>query len=242
MKLSVIIPCYNEHATILKVIEKVVRLKIPLEKEIIVVNDGSNDGTTELLKKKSWSPDFPVLTIFHGKNRGKGDAVATGVQTATGDFLIVQDADIELNPDEYPALLQPIINGQTQVVFGSRHRMGYPKMYFHTRLGNCIVNLFTNLLFAVKLSDVSCGYKILPVALYRQLNLKCRRFDFCTEITAKLLINKIKIVEIPVDYTPRTYAQGKKIHWNDGFMALKTLFVNRFSPANPRINSNTDLK
>jgi glycosyltransferase involved in cell wall biosynthesis len=233
MKLSVIIPCYNERDTILQVVEKIAQLEIPAEMEIIVVDDGSDDGSAELLKHIP-SARLPVTIISHEKNLGKGEAVATGARAARGEFLIVQDADFELNPRDYPRLLKPIINNQARVVFGSRRKMGYPKMYFHSRLGNHIVNLFTNLLFAARISDVSCGYKILPLALYRQLKLKCRRFEFCTEITAKLLLNKIDITEVAVNYTPRTYTQGKKVQWRDGFKALKTLFLIRFSRPNRR--------
>lgn len=228
MKLSIIIPCYNEKDTILKVIDRIAQLEIPLETEIIVVDDGSDDGTADLLKHIP-SPKCPVTIITHEKNMGKGEAVATGARAANGDFMIIQDADFELNPREYPKLLKPIITGQAKVVFGSRRDKGYPKMYVHTRLGNCIVNIFTNMLFAARISDVSCGYKILPVTLYHQLRLKRRRFEFCTEITAKLLLNKIAITEVPVDYTPRTHAQGKKVHWRDGFKALKTIFIIRLS-------------
>lgn len=227
MKLSIIIPCYNERSTILEVINKVQNLTLPVEKEVIVICDGSSDGTAELLKNFSRSEGQKIKIIYHEKNMGKGRAIISGVKIAAGNYLIIQDADFELDPNDYCSLLKPILKRESEVVFGSRRKKGYKKMYFHSKLANYIVTWLANILYGSRLTDISCGYKLLPVPLFRNLGLKCRGFEFCTEITAKLLCKKYNIYEVPVEYYPRTYAQGKKILWKDGFFAIKTLLINR---------------
>ncbi|OGS44958.1 MAG: hypothetical protein A2539_04585 [Elusimicrobia bacterium RIFOXYD2_FULL_34_15] len=223
-KLSIIIPCYNEEDTILQVVDKIKHVPLNLEKEIIIVCDGSSDGTKELLQKHFPLQDKNIKTVFHEKNMGKGKAVKTGIEVATGDYLIVQDADLELNPDDYIALLQPIQSGNATVVFGSRKAKGFKKLYFHSVFANFVVTFLTNFLYGSKLTDQACGYKILPVSLFKSLDLESFGFEFCSELTAKILRTKKYIIsEVDVDYFPRTYKQGKKISWKDGFIAIWTL-------------------
>lgn len=222
--ISVIIPVYNERDTILEIIRRVRAETTP--KEIIVVDDGSTDGTRELLAKVGGSD---VQVILQERNRGKGAAIRRGLAAARGDLVIVQDADLELNPEDYAALLVPLRAGAAQVVYGARfllpqNREGYR---FISWLGNTLVTGWTNLLFGSRLTDEATGYKVMPLALLRALNLECDGFDFCAEVTAKLLRRGILIHEVPVRFNPRTYVEGKKIGWRDGLLTLWVLLKYR---------------
>jgi len=225
MKLSIIIPCYNEKGTILDVLGKVGAAPLPpgVGREIVVVCDGSTDGTRELLEKNYGSGVPGVKVLYHETNYGKGRAVQTGAAAATGDYLVVQDADLELTPADYPALLRPVIEDKAEVVFGSRAKFGFSKMYAHSRFANRVITGVTNLLYGSRLSDQACGYKLLSMSAFRSITLDRSGFEFCSEITAKLLKRGYAIQEVPVEYFPRSYSQGKKVNWRDGFRALWTL-------------------
>lgn len=228
MKLSIVIPCYNEKNTILQIINKINSLDLPVEKEIIIICDGSTDGTDELLKQTFGSSNEKIKLIFHEKNSGKGAAIRTGVKAASGDYMIVQDADLELEPNDYNSLLKSILKDTSVIVYGSRKKKGFKKMYFHSRFANNVVTGLTNILYGSKLTDQACGYKLLPVKLFNLLNIESAGFELCSELTAKILRKKYRITEVDVEYYPRTYKEGKKIRWKDGFIAIWTLLKYKF--------------
>jgi glycosyltransferase involved in cell wall biosynthesis len=226
MKLSVIIPAYNEEATIYNILLKVsmVDLIQGVEKELVVVNDCSKDGTeAELFRFRSEHPDIAINYQKHEINRGKGAALRTGIQSATGDFVIVQDADLEYDPREFNILLQPILEGFADVVYGSRFAGGRPHrvlFFFHT-IGNRLLTYLSNLLTNVNLSDMETCYKLFKSDVIKSIKLKENRFGFEPEVTAKVSrIPNIRIYEVGISYYGRTYAEGKKINWKDGFRAL----------------------
>lgn len=225
MKLSVIMPAYNEAATIQKVVARV--LESPFEKELIIVDDGSTDGTREILRKIQ---DPRVNVIEHDRNRGKGAALRTGFAKARGDILIIQDADLEYHPRDFGVLIQPIVDGDADVVYGSRFLGGpHRVIYIWHYLGNWLINVTCNLLYNINLSDLETGYKAFTPAVLRKLNLKTNSFAFEVEFTAKVIRAKFRIFETPVSYAGRTYAEGKKIGWRDGVIALLALVRFRFS-------------
>ncbi len=223
MKLSIVIPVYNEKETIEKVLERV--RAVPLEKEIIFVDDCSKDGSREILK--SFQGDN-IRTVFHEKNQGKGAALRTGFQYVTGDVVVVQDADLEYDPNELLKLIEPIRNGQADVVYGSRFSGKAEKMSFSHWLGNKVLTVATNVLFGTRLTDMETCYKMMRTPVIKSLKLRANRFDFDPEITAKLLKSGKKIREIPISYKGRDWDAGKKITWKDGFSALWSLFKYRF--------------
>lgn len=240
MKLSVIIPVYNEAKTIAEIIRRVqaVPLRVTigygdldgqvveLEREIIVVDDGSTDGTREVLRDLADKPD---VIVFHEKNQGKGAAVRTGLTHATGDIIVIQDADLEYDPRDYPTLLQPILEGRSQVVYGSRFRGGPTKtMFFWHMVGNRILTLITNILFDTILTDMETGYKMFTREVARRLRLTEKGWGFDPEITAQILRKGYRIYEVPISYTGREFSEGKKITWKDAFTVLKTLIRCRF--------------
>lgn len=226
MLLSVIIPVFNEKSTVAEVIDKVSGIDLPLDKEIIVVDDGSNDGTAEILKlshnKMTHLYSSPV-------NVGKGAAVRIGLSLVKGDIILIQDADLELDPNEYLQLIQPILDGQSSVVYGSRFLKSNDKVPFIRRAANYILTLLTNILFGSRLTDMGTAYKVFSQDVASQLNLRANRFDIDPEITAQICKLKIKIVEVPISYNPRTVLEGKKINWRDGIKAIITLFRYRLN-------------
>jgi glycosyltransferase involved in cell wall biosynthesis len=229
MKLSVIIPVYNEKATIRKVIQVV--NDVDVDKEVIVVDDGSNDGTRELLVGLSLDG---TKKCFHSKNRGKGAAIRTGLEKVTGDIVIIQDADLEYDPREYPRLIRPILEGKAQVVYGSR-LLGLPPwgkvkyhFYYPFAIGVKLLNLLTRLLYGTRITDEATCYKVFKTEVIRNIQLKCERFEFCPEITAKVCKKGYKIHEVPISYMGRTFREGKKISWKDGIEAIYTLIKYRF--------------
>lgn len=226
MKLSVIIPAFNEQATIYNILQRVsaVELIQGVEKELVVVNDCSKDDTeAELFHFQRENPEININYQKHTVNKGKGAALRKGIQSATGDFIIVQDADLEYDPREFNILLQPILDGFADVVYGSRFAGGKPHrvlFFFHT-IGNRFLTFLSNLLTNVNLSDMETCYKLFKADIIKSINLKENRFGFEPEITAKISrLPNIRIYEVGISYYGRTYAEGKKINWRDGFRAL----------------------
>ena len=224
MKLSVLIPVYNEMENIREILSRVRATK--LAKEIIVVDDGSSDGTREVLKKLDGR--HKVRVILHEKNLGKGAAVATGLREARGDVVLIQDADLEYNPRDYPALLQPIEEGLADVVYGSRFLGGPHRvtMFWHL-VANRLLTLLTNILYNTILTDMETGYKVFRRKIVENMTLRAKRFDFEPEFTAKVLKRHYRIFEVPISFNPRDYSQGKKIKLKDAFQAVWTLLKYR---------------
>ncbi len=226
--LSIIIPVYNEKKTIQALIEKVRKADVlGLKKEIILVDDGSQDGTCDILKKINNAKVF-----FHEQNKGKGAAVRTGLQHARGDIVLIQDADLEYDPSDYKALLEPLITKKTDVVYGSRFAQSkiFPKnMYYAHCLGNMILTHMTNMLYSANLSDMETCYKVMRKEAVTGLQLNSMRYDIEPELTAKLLKKGFSIQEVPIQFNPRSFEEGKKINWKDGVVALWTLIKYRFS-------------
>jgi glycosyltransferase involved in cell wall biosynthesis len=219
MKVSVVIPCFNERDTIEQVVNSV--RNSPVQNiEIIVVDDGSTDGTIDLLKEKVVGVADQI--IYQPANRGKGAALRTGFAAATGDILLVQDADLEYSPSDYPALLQPIFSGNADVVFGSRFLGGRPHrvLYFWHMVGNRFLTLLSNMLTNLNLTDLESCYKVFRAPLLKNLNLREQGFGFEPEITAKLAKTRCRIYEVGISYSGRTYEEGKKVNWKDGFRAI----------------------
>ena len=229
MKLSIIIPAYNEEKTILKVISKVKNQKLDkIKKEIIIVDDFSKDSTGKILsglKKKD------IKIFFHEKNQGKGAAIRTGLRHATGDVILIQDADLEYDPKEYPKLLKPIMDGKAKVVYGTRmpYIISHLKdMYMPHVFGNRFLSYITNMIYFSNLTDMETGYKVFRREVIKNMRLRATRFDFEPEITAKIIKRRYKIHEVPIEFKARTFAQGKKITWRDGLKATYYLLKYRF--------------
>ena len=225
MKLSVIIPAYNEEKTIKEIINKVKKQSIPnMTKEIIVIDDGSTDLTNAILSRISG-----IKLIKHSVNRGKGAAIRTGLEKASGDIVLVQDADLELDPSDYPALMEPFIKKNASVVYGSRI-LGNKKAdkIWSYYFGGRLVTFFANLIYGINITDEPIGYKAFKTEVIKNLNLECERFEFCPEVTAKIALSKIPIHEVPVKYYPRTTLEGKKLRVKDGVEAVWTLIKYRF--------------
>jgi glycosyltransferase involved in cell wall biosynthesis len=226
MRLSVVIPVFNEAATIGPILSQVAATG--LADEILVVDDGSTDGTRAQLEQLA--PRHPaVRVILQPRNMGKGAAVRTGIGAARGDMILIQDADLEYDPREYPALLQPIEEGRAEVVYGSRFLGGARRttMFWHM-IANKLLTLMTNVLYNSILSDMETGYKVFRREVIQSIPLRCRRFDFEPEVTAKLLKRRVRIFEVPITFNPREYSEGKKIGLKDAFAAVWTLLKYRF--------------
>jgi glycosyltransferase involved in cell wall biosynthesis len=218
MKLSVVIPVYNEAATISQLIERV--RAVGLDTEIIVVDDCSTDGTGDVLKKLVDAPD--LVRLFHPVNRGKGAALRTGFSAATGDVVVVQDADLEYDPSEYPKLLQPILDGRADVVYGSRFIGGecHRVLYFWHSVGNQFLTLLSNAVTNLNLTDMETCYKMFRREIIQSIQLQEDRFGFEPEITGKIAQRRCRLYEVGISYSGRTYEEGKKIGWRDGFRAI----------------------
>jgi dolichol-phosphate mannosyltransferase len=225
MKLSVIIPVYNERDTILKIVRKV--KAVDLEKEILIVDDGSTDGTREELK--SLDKDREISIFYHDQNRGKGSAIRTALYHVQGDLVIVQDADLEYDPQDYVKLVRPIMEGKTKVVYGSRYLSKENILPFTKfKIGVLFLNWLVKVLYGFHITDEATCYKVFKAELLKSLSLKCKKFEFCPEVTAKILKRGHKIIEIPIGYRYRTVEEGKKIGWKDGLSAVITLIRYRF--------------
>jgi glycosyltransferase involved in cell wall biosynthesis len=219
MKLSVLMPAYNEAGTIEEVVDRV--LATPHDKEVIVVDDGSTDGTREIIQRLASQRDIHAL--FHDRNQGKGAAVRTALEAASGDVVVTQDCDLEYNPSEYDALLAPIERGEADVVFGSRTFGSHITYSFWYVMGNKLVTLATNVIFNCYISDMETGYKVMRTNLARRLRLKARGFELEPEVTGSLLNLGYRIYEVPISYRARSRDEGKKLTWVDGVMAIVML-------------------
>ncbi len=224
--LSILIPCYNEEQTIANVLEAID--KVPLEalgvgKEIIVVDDGSTDKTWQILQE--CAKKYPIKTLRHEKNAGKGSAIRSSIRLITGDIVLIQDADMEYSPDDYPLILKPFLDGSAHVVYGSRflairHPKGMKPLFYW---GNRWLTFLANFLYGANITDEATCYKAFRAPILKSMTLECKEFEFCPEVTAKLSLQKVKIVEVPVRYLARTALMGKKISWKDAWQATLTL-------------------
>lgn len=234
MKLSIIVPVYNEEKTVDEILNRIFFVKLPasVKKEIIVVDDGSTDDTSK--KIATWK-EKKIIYIRHNINRGKGAAVKIGISNSSGDLLIIQDADLEYDPRYYPTLLKPFLESNAKVVFGSR-LIDYPlKLWGKQKtvlpshlIANKVLTFLTNLLYGSSLTDMETGFKLFKKSILNKISIKSNKFDFEPEITAKILKLNIPIIEIPIVVSPRTYQEGKKISWTDGFSAVWTLIKYKF--------------
>lgn len=220
MKISVIIPVYNEVRYIKDVIERVER--VALDKEIIVVDDGSTDGSAEVIE----GLNLPNLKkVFHEKNLGKGSALHSGFRFVEGDIVIIQDADLEYDPNDYEKLIEPIVDGRADVTFGSRFLGGpHRVLYFWHYVGNHILTIFTNIMNNINLTDMETGYKAFRADLLKEIDFKSKRFGFEPEFTARMAAKRCRIYEVPISYSGREYSEGKKITWRDGISAIFHIF------------------
>jgi glycosyltransferase involved in cell wall biosynthesis len=230
MKLSVVVPVYNEENSIAMVIDAIKKVNLNIEKEIIVVDDGSKDGTWRILNSIK-EADSAIKIFRHEKNRGKGAALKTGFNNVTGDIVIIQDADLEYDPREYANLLSPIIDYNADVVYGSRLSGGRPVrvyMFWH-KVGNNFLTFLTDLLYNTTITDMETGYKVFKREVIKDINIKSKDFTVEAELTAKILKkNKYKVYEVPISYYGRSYAEGKKIRWYHGISAIWALLKYKF--------------
>lgn len=226
MKLSIVIPVYNEKNTVLKIIQQVQDVKLEMEKEIILIDDGSTDGTRDILEHL----EYPNVKVkLHEENQGKGAALRTGFALATGDFVIIQDADLEYDPREYPVLLTPLLDGRADAVYGSRFLGGPHRVFFFWHyIGNKMLTTFSNVLSNLNLTDMETCYKVFRKEILDKLTLKSNRFGIEPEITLKLAKQKCRIYEVPISYSGRDYTEGKKIGWKDGVAAIFHLIRFKF--------------
>jgi len=230
MKLSVVIPVYNEAATLRELLDSVAAVDAGIEKELVIVDDCSTDGTRDVLK--AISAEHPAWRVlFHEVNRGKGAALRTGFGAATGDVVLIQDADLEYDPREYPLLLKPILERHADVVYGSRFLGGGPHRvcFFWHSVGNKVLTLFSNMMTNLNLTDMEVCYKVFRREVLAGITLREERFGFEVEITAKIARGRWRIYEVPVSYYGRSYEEGKKITWRDGFRALWCILKYRFA-------------
>lgn len=231
MRLSVVIPVYNEVATLREIVARVLAAPVDLEKELILVDDGSSDGTLDLYELiQQAHPGRPIKVLRHEKNQGKGAALRTGFREATGDIILVQDADLEYAPADYPRLLEPILQGRADVVYGSRFVGGqaHRVLLFWHMLGNRFLTLLSNALTNLNLTDMESCYKVFRAEVLKRITLRSNRFEFEPEITAKVARGGWRVYEVGISYAGRDYAEGKKITWRDGLKAIAAIVRYRF--------------
>lgn len=239
LKVSVLVPVYNELHTVERVIERV--RSIDVQTQIILVDDCSQDGTRDLLRKMAERDEEDLTILFHETNRGKGAAIRTALAAANGDVTIVQDADMEYDPVEYPALLAPIEHGVADVVYGSRFLGGpHRVLFFWHQLGNQFLTLLSNVLTNLNLTDMETGYKAFRTDLLKQMRLTADRFGFEPEVTARVAQMRCRLYEVPISYWGRDYSAGKKITWRDGFAALWFIFKFNVTDRMPPVTSSPD--
>jgi len=227
MRLSIVIPVFNERATLPVLLESVAC--VSLDKEILIVDDGSTDGTREYLKDMAQNPGEGVRVLFHDRNRGKGAALRTGFREVAGDIVIIQDADLEYDPQDYPALLKPILDGRADVVYGSRFLGGpHRVLFFWHYVGNKILTLISNMLTNLNLSDMETCYKVFRSEVIKNLTFTSDGFAIEAEMTVKIARAGYRVYETPISYSGRDYSEGKKITWKDGFPTLWALVKHRF--------------
>ncbi|MDQ4070636.1 MAG: glycosyltransferase family 2 protein [Actinomycetota bacterium] len=218
--LSVIVPVYNERNTVAEVLRRLRRVELPVDLEVIVVDDGSTDGTSQIL---SALEDSTVQVVWHAANRGKGAAIRTALEHARGELVLIQDADLEYDPEDWPRLLRPVLRNRAQVVYGSRFSGEGGSMPASDWVGHRFLSLATNLLYNTSLSDMECGYKLFTRKVLDDITIESDRFDFEPEITAKVLRRGYQIYEVPISYSGRPASEGRKFDWRDGVRALGTL-------------------
>jgi glycosyltransferase involved in cell wall biosynthesis len=226
VKLSVIVPVYNERNLIVKSVINLLETDLGVEREVIIVDDGSTDGTREIIEKEL--EPLVEKVIYLPKNRGKGAAMRAGFAMATGDYVIPHDADTEYDPEDIPRLLEPALKGRAEVVYGSRFTGPHRNMFYFHWIGNRFLTFVTNLLYNTTLSDMETCYKLIKRSLLEGIKIRSNRFGIEPELTAKLLKRRVRIYELPISYYGREFEEGKKITWRDGFSALWTLIKYRF--------------
>jgi glycosyltransferase involved in cell wall biosynthesis len=239
MLLSIIMPCYNEEQFLEEIVRRVQAVDLgELERELVLVDDCSTDRTAEIAGRLEGTTgnhpqakpfDRPIRLLGHAVNQGKGAALRTGFAAAAGDLILIQDADLEYDPEDYPKLLKPVFRGKAEVVYGSRFTGERRNMFFHHWVGNRFLTLVTNLLYNTTLSDMETCYKLFTARALSGITIRSDRFNFEPEITAKILKKGIRIYEVPISYTGREYEEGKKITWRDGLAALAALVKYRFT-------------
>jgi dolichol-phosphate hexosyltransferase len=231
MKLSILMPVYNEAETVDSAVQRVLSVEYPCEVELVLVDDGSRDGTAEVLA----SLDDPrLIQRRHPRKRGKGAAIRTAAEAATGDYMIICDADLEYSPDEIPSLLNPMLHAKAEVVYGTRTFGSHTAYSFWYVMGNKVVTMFANVLYNTYISDLETCFKLMPLALYRSLDVKSAGFGLEAEVTAKLLRSGHRPYEVPISYTARSREAGKKLTWRDGVQALWILLRLRVGPGGAR--------
>jgi glycosyltransferase involved in cell wall biosynthesis len=224
--LSVIVPVFNERTTLLEIVRRMRAVELPMDRELIIVDDGSSDGSDKVLAAIE---DSTVRVLHHGANKGKGAAIRSGLEVARGDLVLIQDADLEYDPEDWPKLLAPMLRGKADVVYGSRFTGERKNMLFWHWVGNRLLSLVTNVLYNSTLSDMETCYKLFDRKVLAGITVRSDRFEFEPEITAKILRRGHRIYEVPISYSGREFHEGKKITWRDGFGALTTLVKYRFT-------------
>ena len=226
VKLSILMPVYNEEARVATAVKQALDVAYPCDVELVVVDDGSRDGTAEILGRF----DDPRLTVvIQPRNQGKGAAVRRAAETATGDYVVILDADLEYDPQDIPTLLAPVLDGRAEVVYGNRQFGSHSSFSFWYVMGNKAVTTYANVLFNCYLGDLETCFKLMPLAMYRSLDVKSRGFGMEAEVTGKLLRRGVRPYEVPISYRARTRQEGKKITWRDGVVALGVLLKYRFT-------------